>query len=215
MNDILKVKNLTKSYPTKTGNFIAVNDISFSACRGEVLGILGPNGSGKTTTLKSIAALTSINQGEILIEGFDNHKYREDILFRIGALLKGARNIYWRMSVLENIIYFAGIKGIRRNEAIKWAEYLIDILLLTDQRNKEVRKLSKGMQQKVAIACAIVHQPSLVLMVDDLKNKYSPKKTFTVSVADQLEAGTLTALQQSGDWQIEYHDDITHLIIME
>lgn len=270
---ILEVNNLTKSYPAKSGELVAVNNISFSAAEGEVLGILGPNGSGKTTTLKSIAGLTSFNSGKILIDGIDNQKYREYVLFRLGAVLEGARNIYWRLTALENILYYAGIKGVDRDHAIKKADHLIKVFLLNEFRNTEVRKLSKGMQQKVAIACAMIHQPSLLLLdeptlgldveivrsmkpwlrqiaeenrccmiitshdlafmeeicdrvlilhkgeilsedsVAELRKKYSPKKTITISLSGKTDEQTILKLSQAGDWQAEYEDGVTRLSI--
>lgn len=164
MTEILKVESLNKSYLSHGQSKQAVKGLCFSASSGEILGILGPNGSGKTTTLKSIAGLIEFDEGKITVNGYDNVKQRNQMLFHIGAVLEGARNIYWRLSPLENIIYFAGLKGVKHSKAKEQAYHLLDILELNDKVHDELRNLSKGMQQKVAIACAIVHEPSLILL---------------------------------------------------
>lgn len=164
MSALLQVQHLTKSYLTKDAPFLAVNDVSFTANKGEIVGILGPNGSGKTTTLKSITGLTSFEKGVITINGMDSKANHDQLMFEVGAVLEGARNVYWRLGVEENIAYFAGLKGLSRTQAKIQAEHIITTLGLDQYRTEEVRKLSKGNQQKVAIACAVVHKPQLLLL---------------------------------------------------
>ncbi len=160
MTGCIKVRNLTKSYSDLT----AVNSISFDVNRGEILGILGPNGSGKTTTLKSILGLIEFDSGTIEINGLSILKQRSRILKDVGAILEGARNIYWHLTPLENLVYFAGIRGISRKQMEKRAEYLLESLELADVANKEIRQFSAGMKQKCALACAFVHNPSILLL---------------------------------------------------
>lgn len=164
MTEILQVQELKKSYRRGEKITQAVKGLSFCAGAGEVVGVLGPNGSGKTTTLKSIAGLINFEEGKIVVNGFDNIRQRDQMLFHIGAVLEGARNVYWRLSPWENILYFAGLKGLARAQAQQQARQLLDVLDLNEKTHEEVRNLSKGMQQKVALACAIVHQPALILL---------------------------------------------------
>jgi ABC-2 type transport system ATP-binding protein len=164
MKKILEVKNIGKTYSSKTNPFKALDQISFDGYEGEVLGLLGPNGSGKTTIIKSIAALMEFDEGEIFINGKNNVKQRSKVLPDLGAVLDGNRNIYWRLTTLENINYFAGIKGINKNQVKDKIEKLLEMLKLNEIRNKEVRLLSRGMKQKVAIACSLIHEPSLILL---------------------------------------------------
>ncbi|MCD6588727.1 MAG: ABC transporter ATP-binding protein [Candidatus Fermentibacteraceae bacterium] len=154
------MKNLTKSYSDLT----AVNSISFDVHRGEILGILGPNGSGKTTTLKSILGLIEFDSGSIEVNGLSIKKQRREILKEMGAILEGARNIYWHLTPMENLVYFAGIRGIPRKQMVKRAEYLLESLELTDVAHKEIRQFSSGMKQKCALACAFIHNPSILLL---------------------------------------------------
>ncbi len=156
----ISVQHLQKSY----GSVKAVSDLSFRAERGEILGILGPNGSGKTTTLKSMLGLVLHDGGTISIEGLDLPEHRKAILRRTGAVLEGARNIYWYLSPRENLLYFAGIRGIHGRLAADPVERLLRELDLWDVRNKEVRQFSSGMKQKVSMACAFVHDPSILLL---------------------------------------------------
>lgn len=154
------VKNLTKTYSDLT----AVNNISFEVRTGEILGILGPNGSGKTTTLKSILGLIEFDKGSIEVNGLSVRKNRNEILTNVGAILEGARNIYWHLTPMENLTYFAGIRGIPRKDIVDRAEYLLESLELTDVANKEIRQFSAGMKQKCALACAFIHDPAILLL---------------------------------------------------
>lgn len=164
MNSILKVENLKKIYHLKKEKILAVNGISFQGYKGEVLGILGPNGSGKTTTIKSIATIINYDEGNIEISGFNNKKHRKKALEKIGAVLEGSRNIYWRLTPVENMVYFAGLKGIPKKNIKSSINYFLETLDLKDVANDQVRKFSKGMKQKVAVACALISDPEIVLL---------------------------------------------------
>jgi len=164
MRKILEVKKIYKTYPAKPTPFKALDNISFEGFEGEVLGILGPNGSGKTTIIKSIASLLEYDDGKVLINGIDNIKERNKVLPYLGAVLDGNRNIYWRLTTLENIQYFAGLRGLDRKTNAKKIDDIIRTLRLEDVRDKEVRLLSRGMKQKVAIACSLIHGPSVLLL---------------------------------------------------
>jgi ABC-2 type transport system ATP-binding protein len=156
----ISVRELVKTY----GELEAVSRISFDVHHGEILGILGPNGSGKTTTVKSILGLITFDDGQILIEGMDIEKMRGRILQRTGAVLEGARNTYWYLSPRENLSYFAGSRGVSQSDAEKRIEYLLESLDLVDVADKELRQFSSGMKQKCALACAFVHDPEVLLL---------------------------------------------------
>lgn len=156
----IKVKDLVKTYKDLT----ALNRISFDVQTGEILGILGPNGSGKTTTLKSILGIIEFDEGSIEVDGISVNKQRKEILKNVGAILEGARNIYWHLSPRENLTYFAGIRGIPNKAIIDRADYLLESLELTDVADKEIRQFSSGMKQKCALACAFIYNPSILLL---------------------------------------------------
>ena len=165
MDTALSVRNLYKVYhPKRADKTVAVDHITFDSYFGEILGILGPNGSGKTSTIKSIASIIEFEEGEINVMGMDNRKKRKKVIRHIGAVLEGSRNIYWTMSPVENMIYFAGLKGMSRKDVKERMEKYLHLLDLEDVAHKQVRSFSKGMQQKVAIACALISDPRVVLL---------------------------------------------------
>jgi len=157
---VITVESLKKCYR----DTVAVDGISFNAYRGEILGILGPNGSGKTTTLKSVLGLILYDSGSIRVLGMDPAKQRKRILRRTGAMLEGARNVYWHLSPDENMEYFAGLKGLSRRDIRERRDMLLEQLELEEVRGKELREFSKGMKQKTALACAFIHDPDLLLL---------------------------------------------------
>lgn len=163
-NIVLSIENLTKIYKTKNKEVKAVDGISLNGFSGEILGILGPNGSGKTTTIKSIATIIDYDSGTIKIDNLDNKKHENRVRQKIGAVLEGARNIYWRLTPVENMIYFAGLKGLSSKDIKQDVEYFLEIFDLKDVKDKQVKDFSKGMQQKVAVACAFMSKPRIVLL---------------------------------------------------
>lgn len=157
---IVRVKELVKTYRDLT----AVDRISFDVRRGEILGILGPNGSGKTTTLKSILGLIEFDSGQVLVNGLSIRENRSRILESTGAVLEGARNTYWYLSPRENLTYFAGIRGLSRKAVAERIDFLLESLDLKGVQDKELREFSSGMKQKCSLACAFVHDPELLLL---------------------------------------------------
>jgi ABC-2 type transport system ATP-binding protein len=133
---------------------------------GEVLALLGPNGAGKTTTIKMILGLVLPTSGYAELMGFDmsSNKAMRSGAQHVGAVLEGARNAYWRLSVLENLRYFGGLRGLSRKQIDARAQELLLLLGLEQQRDVEVRKFSRGMQQKAAIANALMHDPEILIL---------------------------------------------------
>ena len=159
----LDVQHLKKSYGRGKRRFDAVRDVSLRICAGEVLAFLGPNGAGKTTTIKMIGGLVRPDAGQVRIDGLDPHR-QSMALKRVGAVLEGNRNLYWRLTPLENIEYFGGLRQVSRKVARQRGEQLLEQFGLSEKRKTPVQKLSRGMQQKLAIAVALVHQPTLLLL---------------------------------------------------
>jgi ABC-2 type transport system ATP-binding protein len=154
--EAVEVINLTKHY----GEVKAVDDISFRVEKGSICGILGPNGSGKTTTIKSICNLIIPDKGDIKIFGKDNKKSTN----RISAVFEGTRNLYWRLTPRENLRYFAGIRGLGGKRLEKDIDILLDRFNLTDKKDVMVNNLSRGMQQKVAIAMTLICNTDVILL---------------------------------------------------
>jgi len=162
-NIVLATQGLTKTYGRGKQRFEAVRQVSLTLHRGEVLAFLGPNGAGKTTTIKMIAGLVRPDRGQVTIAGEDPHRHAR-ALRNIGAVLEGNRNLYWRLTPEENLEYFGVLRQMPRKVAHRRGLELLDRFELLDKRNTPVQKLSRGMQQKLAIAVALIHNPQLLLL---------------------------------------------------
>lgn len=160
---ILDAQNLQKCYKTRRTSMMAVQDVSLQLAAGEVLAFLGPNGAGKTTSIKMIAGLIQPDRGTVRIVDRDPH--RDPQAFKaLGAVLEGNRNLYWRLTPAENLEYFGVLRGLTRQQARLKGRELLERFELTHKRKDTVQKLSRGMQQKLAIAVALVHEPQLLLL---------------------------------------------------
>jgi ABC-2 type transport system ATP-binding protein len=158
----IRVSQLVKSYKPDPPN--AVDGISFEIEPGTVFGLLGPNGAGKTTTIKMILGLVLPTSGSIQLAGFDVAKERNKALSHAGAILEGSRNVYWRLSARANLEYFGALRGMRGKPLDNRIVEVLDLVELSDRADEEVRYLSRGMQQKVALATAILHDPDVLLL---------------------------------------------------
>jgi len=159
----LEVDNLRKTYRSGGKLVEAVRSVSLTLTAGEVLAFLGPNGAGKTTTIKMIAGLIRPDAGRVRIAGLDPH-HNPQTLRLVGAVLEGNRNLYWRLSPEENLEYFGVLKGLNRAEVRRRGRVLLERFDLLSKRRTRVQALSRGMQQKLAIAVALIHQPKLLLL---------------------------------------------------
>ncbi|TCT19667.1 ABC-2 type transport system ATP-binding protein [Melghiribacillus thermohalophilus] len=166
MGSMIEVKSVKKAYKKrKTKERItAVNHVSFTVNRGEILGLLGPNGAGKTTTIKMICGLLVPDEGTVVINGYDIKKERLKALRHISAVLEGNRNLYWRLTVRENLEYFAGNRGFGRKDIHSKIEELLSLFRLKKKEHELVNNLSRGMQQKLAIAVAMMADTDIILL---------------------------------------------------
>lgn len=156
----IELRGLTKRY----GGFTAVENVSLDVPAGQVLGLLGPNGAGKTTIIKMMTGLVTPTAGRARLGGYDIGSQRSRAVQQIGAVLEGSRNVYWSLSAWQNLLYFGRLKGLRGTEIKPRAERLLRDLDLWDRRNQQVGGFSRGMQQKVAVAAALVTDPPIVLL---------------------------------------------------
>ncbi|MBD2383907.1 ABC transporter ATP-binding protein [Cylindrospermum sp. FACHB-282] len=160
---VLETHNLQKAYRQHGKLVEAVRGVSFSINAGEILAFLGHNGAGKTTSIKMIAGLIQPDRGWVKIEGFDPHR-QPQALRRLGAVLEGTRNLYWQLTAEENLEYFGILRGLNRKVAYQQGIYMLERFGLLHKRRTPVQGLSRGMQQKLAIAVALVHHPRLLLL---------------------------------------------------
>jgi ABC-2 type transport system ATP-binding protein len=156
----IDVKELTRRF----NSFTAVDRLSLEVEEGEVFGLLGPNGAGKTTTLRMLSCLISPTEGFATIAGFDIRKDPVKVRKSMGILTENP-SLYERLTAYENMDFFAEAYGVRNAQERKNRIHeLLEFLNLWDRRDDKVGTFSKGMKQKLAIARATVHKPSVLFM---------------------------------------------------
>ncbi len=156
---IIFAENLTKKF----GHFKAVNSISFSVKKGEIFGFLGANGAGKTTALRMLCGLITPTSGIATVGGFDVYKQTEKIKRNIGYMSQKF-SLYEDLTVKENIVFYGGIYGLKDSEIKEKTEYLLDILKISDAKNKLIKSLPLGWKQKLAFSISIIHNPKIVFL---------------------------------------------------
>lgn len=163
---IIQLEKVLKTYrKRKSKNRItAVDEVTFSVNKGEILGLLGPNGAGKTSIIKMMCGLLKADSGNIFINNIDVQKDRKKALNHISAVLEGNRNLYWRLTVRENLEYFMGNRGIARKTISQEIENTLKIFNLKEKENELVNRLSRGMQQKLAIAVTVLASTDVILL---------------------------------------------------
>src|SRR5437773_1593203 len=152
----LRVQNVTKRF----GDFTAVDDLSFDVRRGRVFGFLGPNGAGKTTTIRMIVGITAPDSGTVELFGRHISPAMQD---RIGYLPE-ERGLYKKMKIVDQLRYFAALKGVPGAEADKRIDLWLDRMNLSAWKNKKTTDLSKGMQQKIQFISTVLHDPDLLIL---------------------------------------------------
>lgn len=161
---VINVSNLEKRYGSGESEVTAVDDVSFSIEKGTVIGLLGPNGAGKTTTIKMILNLVKPSSGEVEIKGADPQNDSESVYRDVAALLEGARNAYWQLTLRDNLHFFSGLNGFEYDK--ERATEIISEVGLSEKSGEPIRNFSRGMKQKAAFACALIQKPS-VLFLDE------------------------------------------------
>ncbi|MBF0119919.1 MAG: ABC transporter ATP-binding protein [Desulfobacterales bacterium] len=153
------VKNLTRNF----GDFVAVDNISFEVKRGEIFGFLGPNGAGKSTTIRMLCGLLQPSKGTGVVSGFDINNQAEEIKKHIGYMSQKF-SLYEDLTVEENIEFYGGIYGLGNNRLIERKKWAIDIAGLKDRNKSSTSILSGGFKQRLALACAILHEPPIIFL---------------------------------------------------
>ena len=153
---MLKVENVTKYY----GDFKAVDKLSFEVNKGEIFGLLGVNGAGKTTTFRMIMGLLDKTEGSITLDGKNiDYSVTDDIGF-----LTEERSLLTKLTVKEQAIYFGALKGMSDEDIIERLDYLLKKFGIEEYKNKKIKELSKGNQQKIQFITAILNSPKLLIL---------------------------------------------------
>ncbi len=164
MVNTITIKNLVKIFKKHNSEVRAVNGVNFEIREGELFGLLGPNGAGKTTLIKCISTLLIPDEGTAIVGGCDVLKDPLGVRKKIGVLTGGERSLYWKLSALDNLRYFAALYGVPKNKVNERVNFLLELMDLKDRANENVEKFSSGMKQKLAIARALIHDPPILLI---------------------------------------------------
>ncbi|HEY2516258.1 MAG TPA: ABC transporter ATP-binding protein [Polyangiaceae bacterium] len=158
---LLSISSASKEFRTAGQAIRALEDVSLTVRAGERVALLGRNGAGKSTLIKCVGSLVELDRGEIHFEG-EPVARSPRYLGRVGFTLEGSRNVYWRQSAYENVRYFASLRGGSADPSR--IERLLELFEIPAAKTKDVGQLSTGNRQKVAIACALAHDPALLLL---------------------------------------------------
>lgn len=165
---IVEVQNLAKQF----GAFKAVAGISFAVRRGEIFGFLGPNGAGKSTTIRMLCGLLAPTSGSGRVAGFDIVREAEKIKTRIGYMSQKF-SLYDELTVEENIDFYSGIYRLAKGKKIERKEWVLTMAGLRDHSNARTAELSGGWKQRLALGCAVLHEPP-VLFLDEPTSGVDP-----------------------------------------
>jgi ABC-2 type transport system ATP-binding protein len=142
----------------------AVNEVSFGIASGEIFGLLGRNGAGKTTTVRMVSGLVRPTSGNVYVDGLHVESKRLKVLRKIGVVLEGTRTCIWPLTPLENLSYFGNLRDVKGKVLKRRSHELLEFIGLTDKMNVEVRRLSRGQKQRLAICIALITDPPVLLL---------------------------------------------------
>lgn len=203
-NYMLEVKNIYKSF----GKVIAVNDLSFTLDKGEILGLLGENGAGKTTTFRIIMGLIKPDSGTVL---FDNKKIDYSITDKIGFTTE-ERSLLPNLTVREQMILYGKLKSMDTDMILKRTKHYLDKFNMSDLLNTKIKELSKGNKQKIQFITSIINNPKL-LILDEPFSGLDPINVNLIKscIYDLREKGTMIIFSSH---QMEYIEEFCENIII-
>lgn len=200
----LCIKNISKSF----GNKEVLKNISLTAKGGRAFGILGRNGAGKTTTIRILMNVISKNAGEILIDG----KPIDYKNIKIGYLPE-ERGLYQKKKIIDQLVYFAELKGMKRKDAVNAVDCWLEKLQMQEYRNKRLDILSKGNQQKIQLITAVAHNPDIIIL-DEPFSGLDPVNAMTLEavVKEEIHKGKIVLFSSHQmNYIEEFCDDIAIL----
>jgi len=158
-----EVSVLVEHLYKRFGDFVAVSDVNLRVEKGEIFGFLGPNGAGKSTTIRILCGLLAPSEGKAMVAGYDVAVEPERVRENIGYMSQRF-SLYDDLSVEENIDFFSGIYGVDRSKRDGRKQYALEMAGLVGQEKTMTRTLSGGWKQRLALGCAILHEPPIVFL---------------------------------------------------
>jgi ABC-2 type transport system ATP-binding protein len=143
---------------------VALDKVNIKIRPGELFGLLGPNGSGKTTMIKCLSTILIPDEGTALVNGFDTRKQTQKVRASLGMVVGGERTLYWKLTARDNLMYFSSLYKMQKRHAKKRIDELLEVFQLSDRADERLEDYSTGMRQKVAIARALLHDPPILLL---------------------------------------------------
>ncbi len=185
----IELKNVTRRF----GALAAVDGLSITVAPGEVFGLVGPDGAGKTTTLRMLCGLLDATEGEVLIEGDDVRTHLDEVKDKIGYMAQRF-GLYTDLTVEENMIFYADLFGVTGADREALMTRLLAMTRMAPFRSRPAGKLSGGMKQKLALMCTLLHHPK-ILFLDEPTNGVDPlsRRDFWL-ILDELVAQGLTLM---------------------
>ncbi len=181
---MLKVENITKYY----GDVLAVDHLSFEVNKGEIFGLLGVNGAGKTTTFRIIIGLLEATSGKVTLNG---KPINYDITDKIGFLTE-ERSLLTKLTVLDQVIYYGTLKGMKKKDIENKLDIYLKRFHITNYKNRKIKELSKGNQQKVQFITAIINDPELLILDEPFSGLDPLNVQLFMDVIKELQAkGTI------------------------
>src|SRR5512134_3285894 len=167
----IEVSHLRRTFTSNIGvikrsakEIVAVDDVSFEIQEGELFGLLGPNGAGKTTTVKMLTTLLIPTAGSASVKGFDIAAQAEEVRKRIGFIFGGERGLYWRLTGIDNLRYFASLYAIDPDVTKTRIPYLLEMVGLTGRGDEKVQGYSRGMKQRLHVARRLLQDPDVLFL---------------------------------------------------
>ena len=167
----IEVSHLRRIFTSQIGvirrtarEVVAVDDVSFEIQEGELFGLLGPNGAGKTTTVKMLTTLLIPTLGSASVKGFDVVKQANEVRKRIGFIFGGERGLYWRLSGIDNLRYFASLYNLDYDVTKKRIPELLELVGLDGRGVEKVEGYSRGMKQRLHVARTLLHDPEILFL---------------------------------------------------
>ncbi|EWH23791.1 ABC transporter ATP-binding protein [Bacillus haynesii] len=207
--NVLEIQHLTKKF----GDSVAVDNISLSIEEGEIFGLLGANGAGKSTTIHMISSLLRSNEGEILILGKNIAKHRKFAKMNIGIVPQDLA-IYEDLTAYENVKFFAGLYGLRGAHLHNRVEEALQFVGLSDKHKSFPKNFSGGMKRRLNIACAIAHRPKLIIMDEPTVGIDPHSRNYILESVKKLNAMGCTIIYTS-HYMEEVEEICTRIAIVD